>query len=101
MRKTKSSVSQSSSYKEIGDFWDKHDLSEYWDQTEEVEFEVDIKSEITYYALDKTLSEQIQSIVRKRGVSADTLVNLWIQEKLDEQKYRSICDTKGSAIEMQ
>jgi uncharacterized protein len=85
MRKDRSPISKAASYKEIGNFWDKHDLSDFWNKTEEVEFEVDIKSEITYYALDKTLSEQIQSIARKRGVSADTLINLWVQEKLHEQ----------------
>jgi len=51
-----------------------------------VEFEVNIESELTYYALDKMLSEQIQSIAQKRGISADTIINLWIQEKLQEQR---------------
>jgi len=45
---------------------------------------VDIKSEITYYSLDKKLSEQVQSTAQRRGVSADTLINLWVQEKLQE-----------------
>ncbi len=84
--KDKSSISGAKSYKEIGDFWDTHDLSDYWDQTKPVEFEVDIESETTYYAMEKNLSKQIQSIARRRGVSADTLINLWVQEKVQEQK---------------
>lgn len=84
MNKGKSSLSNAKSYREIGNFWDTHDLSDFWDKTKEVGFEVSIESEITYYALDKILSEQIQAIAQKRGVSADTLVNLWIQEKLQE-----------------
>jgi len=84
MNKGKSSLSNAKSYGEIGNFWDTHDLSDFWDKTKEVGFEVSIESEITYYALDKKLSEQIQAIAQKRGVSADTLVNLWIQEKLQE-----------------
>ena len=84
MSKASSTLSKAKSYKEIGDFWDNHDLSNFWDQTKKVEFEVDIKSEITYYSLDKKLSEQIQSIAQTRGVSADTLINLWVQEKLQE-----------------
>ncbi len=79
-------MSKAKSYKEIGDFWDTHDLSDFWDKTKEVEFEVNIESELTYYALDKMLSEQIQSIAQKRGISADTIINLWIQEKLQEQR---------------
>ena len=85
MSKGRSTVSKAKSYKEIGDFWDAHDLSNFWDQTKKVEFEVDIQSEITYYSLDKKLSEQIQFIAQRRGVSADTLINLWVQEKLQEQ----------------
>jgi hypothetical protein len=61
-------------------------LSDFWEKTKEVSFEVDISSEVTYYALDKTLSEQILEIAKERGIAADTLLNLWIQEKLQEQK---------------
>jgi hypothetical protein len=86
MNKGRSSLSKAKSYKEIGDFWDTHDLSDFWDKTKQAEFDVDIESEITYYALDKILSERIQAIAQKRGVSADTLINLWLQEKLQEQK---------------
>lgn len=94
----RSSISKATSYKEIGNFWDTHDLTDFWEQTKKVDFEVDIKSEITYYALDKRLSEQIQSIARKRGVSADTLINLWVQEKIYEQKDQSIYEIKGNAV---
>ena len=86
MRKHKSSVSEATAYKEIGEFWDSHDLSEFWDKTREASFEVDIESEVTYYAVDKMLSEKIQAIAQKRGVPADTLINLWVQEKLQEQR---------------
>ena len=85
MKKDRSSISKAKSYKEIGDFWDAHDLSDFWDQTKKIQFEVDIKSEITYCSLDKRLAKQVQSIAQKRGVSADILINLWVQEKLQEQ----------------
>ena len=86
MKKSKSSVSRAASLKEIGEFWDTHDLSEFWEKTKETSFEVAIGSEVTYFALEKTLSQQIQAIAKERGVAPDTLVNLWIQEKLKEQK---------------
>ena len=86
MSKGKNSLSKGKSYKEIGDFWDTHDLSDFWDKTKEAEFEVNIESETIYYALDKGLSEHVQKIAHKRGVSGDTIVNLWVQEKLQEQK---------------
>lgn len=80
--KSKSSISRARSYKEIGAFWDKHNLADYWDKTEPTEFEVDIQSEVTYYAVDKELAAKIQALAKRRGVSADTLLNMWVQEKL-------------------
>ncbi|MBI4691604.1 MAG: hypothetical protein HY754_15270 [Nitrospirae bacterium] len=86
MKKHKSSVSEATSYKEIGEFWDTHDLADFWNKTKAASFDVDIGSEVTYYAVDKILSEKIQSISQKRGITGDTLINLWVQEKLQEQK---------------
>ncbi len=84
MKKSKSSLSQGKSYREIGEFWDSHDLDAFWDQTREADFSVDIRSEVTYYAIDKSLSQQIQDMARKRGIAADTLINLLVQEKIRE-----------------
>ena len=86
MNKSRSSLSKARSYREIGDFWDTHDLTEFWDRTKSAGFEVDLKSEVTYYAVDSALSKKVRTIAQKRGVSADTLLNLWVQEKLQEQK---------------
>jgi hypothetical protein len=86
MRKYRSSISNTASYKKIGEFWDTHDLTEFWQQTRKASFDVDIQSEAVYYSLDKRLADQVQSLAIKRGISADTLVNLWVQEKLQEQK---------------
>ncbi len=85
MKRGKSSTSKARTYRELGDFWDTHDLSDFWDQTKRVDFDVNIESEITYYSLDKRLAKKVQSIAQKRGVSADTLINLWVQEKIQEQ----------------
>ena len=85
MKKGRSSISKATSYNEIGEFWDTHDLADYWTKTKAAKFDVDIQSEMTYYSIDKRLSEGLQSLARKRGVSPDTLINLWIQEKLQEQ----------------
>ncbi|MDI6770075.1 MAG: CopG family antitoxin [Anaerolineales bacterium] len=82
MKKGKSSISKAQSYREMGEFWDTHDLSDYWDQTHPVEFEIDIQSEIMYYPLEVTLSDKMRSVAEQRGVSPETLINLWVQEKL-------------------
>ena len=84
MRRNKSSISKAQSYKETGEFWDNHDLTDFWDQTEPVEFEVEIESEATYFPVETSLSAKLVSLAEQRGVSPETLLNLWIQEKMRE-----------------
>ncbi|HLA28402.1 MAG TPA: CopG family antitoxin [Syntrophales bacterium] len=84
MKRSKSSLSQGKSYREIGEFWDSHDLDAFWDQTRDADFSVEVRSEVTYYAIDRSLSQQIQDMARKRGIAADTLINLIVQEKIQE-----------------
>ena len=85
MKDSKSSVSGKSSYVEMGEYWDTHDLADIWDKTRRVNFEVQIGSERVYYAVEKGLSERVRSIAKKKGVSSDTPVNFWIQQKIHEQ----------------
>ena len=84
MKNSKSSISKASNYEVMGDFWDKHDVTRYQSKRGKVDFIVDIKSEKTYYGVDQVLAEEVQSLAEKRGVSAATLLNLWIQQKLVE-----------------
>jgi CopG antitoxin of type II toxin-antitoxin system len=86
MKKGKSSISKARSYAEIGEFWDKHDLSDYWDKTRKVKFDVVLEPEATYYPVQKDLSEKIESEARKQGVPSNTLVNLWLEQKIKEHR---------------
>jgi hypothetical protein len=85
-RKKKSSISKACSYAEVGKYWDQHDLSDVWRKTRKVKFEVVAEPEATYYPIEKDLSEKIQSVARKQGVPSDTLVNLWLEQKIKEQR---------------
>jgi len=84
---TRSSISNAISYEEIGEFWDEHSLDEYWDKTYPVEFTINLgsKSQVTYYGIDQSLSAKIRAVAEHRGMSAENLVNLWVQEKLQEE----------------
>ncbi len=86
MSKGRSSISKSKSYKEMSEFWDSHDLTDYWDQTQPVEFEVEVESEATYYPVESTLSAKLYVIAKQRGVAPETLLNLWVQEKVREER---------------
>ena len=82
----KSSVSEARTYAEIGDFWDEHDLSGYWDTTRPVRVDVELESEESLYAVEKGLSDTIRRAAKERGVSPHTLINLWLQEKVQKLK---------------
>ncbi len=85
MAENKSSISEAKSYQEIGEFWDTHDLDEVWNETVEAKFEVDLQSDVFYYAVETSLSSKLHRIAERRGVSAETLVNLWLQEKVNQE----------------
>jgi len=70
----------------MGEFWDEHDLSDSWDKTKSVRADVDLESEESLYAIEKDLSETIRREAKERGVSPHTLINLWLQEKIQKLK---------------
>lgn len=84
MSKGKTSISKASSYQETAEFWSEHDLADFWDQTEPAEFEVDIESEKRYYPLERELSIEVNKIAYRRGISTETLLNLWVKDKISE-----------------
>lgn len=85
MNEAKSSISQGKSYLEIGEYWDNHDLSDVWEQTEPSELTVTGHAQSTHYPVDGTLSQRLHTVARRRGVSAQALVNLWLQEKMADE----------------
>lgn len=85
MSDIKSTLSQGQSYQEIGEYWDNHDLGEVWEQTEPADLVVSGHAKTTYYAVESTLSHKLHAVAQQRGVSAQTLLNLWLQEKVAQE----------------
>ncbi|MCX7047197.1 MAG: CopG family antitoxin [Candidatus Sumerlaeota bacterium] len=71
------------SIEEAGEFWDTHDLTDYLDQTRPVQLDVDLKTHRYLTALEPELAQQLLARARQRGVSTETLINVWLKEKLD------------------
>jgi len=70
---------------DAAEFWDTHDLADYWDLTEEVaDVEVDLGQHRYLFALAPNLARKVTLEARKQGVSTETLVNVWLTEKLQE-----------------
>ncbi|HLF89310.1 MAG TPA: CopG family antitoxin [Anaerolineales bacterium] len=79
------SISKAKTLEEIAEFWDTHSLADYWDQTHEVEFEVRAQRR-RRVTLDPDVYSQIEEQAHTRGVSPETLVNLWLVERLQDVK---------------
>jgi CopG antitoxin of type II toxin-antitoxin system len=82
MAKGRASTSQATTYEGIGEFWDTHDLADFWEGTEPADLGVELKSERFFYSIERELADRISSIAHTRGVSPEALVNLWLQEKV-------------------
>jgi hypothetical protein len=95
------SISRARSLEEIADFWDTHSLADYWDQTTEVEFEVRAQRR-RRVTLDPDLYAQIETQAHQRGVMPETLVNLWLAERLRGgggiQSPQSVFEDRGLVV---
>ncbi len=67
-----------------GDFWDTHDLSDYWDQTSAAHFEVNLGRRVILVPLEQNVAHQLASVARRQGLSTETLVNVWLNERLQQ-----------------
>ena len=77
---------QFESIEEAAEFWDTHSLADYEDLQKEVDFEVDLKTAKNYFSIEKELSDAINKMARLKGVLPETLVNLWLKEKVMEAR---------------
>ncbi|HLP44436.1 MAG TPA: CopG family antitoxin [Candidatus Deferrimicrobium sp.] len=72
-------------YEEMAEFWDSHDLADYWEQTEPAEIEFSPQARRRYLiSLDRNLLERIRDLARIRGISTESLVNLFLEQHLHE-----------------
>lgn len=51
---------------EIGEFWDTHSLADYWDETQEVEIQVNLKSEQNQTLSEHETSEQSECLQKNK-----------------------------------
>lgn len=65
---------------EASEFWDEHSVADYASHV--VEFEYAPDDHITVVAIAADIVELLRRRAREKGISVETLVNLWVQEKL-------------------
>jgi hypothetical protein len=75
----KTSISGASSYRDVGEFWDQHDLTDY-PGGHDVQMEVEIASSAIYFAVEKSLAENLRVVAHDQGVSPESLLNQLVEE---------------------
>ncbi len=81
----KTSISKATTIEEIAEFWDTHSLADYWDQTREVDVEV-LAQRRRRVVIDPEVYERLAQLARKRGLHPETLINMWLAERLAKEK---------------
>ncbi|HPP62781.1 MAG: CopG family antitoxin [Anaerolineales bacterium] len=76
--------SASASMDEIINFWDTHSAADYEDEMTDANFDIDIQEESFAVAIVPELAEIIGRAAKARGVTTETLVNLWLSERVKE-----------------
>jgi hypothetical protein len=67
---------------EFLEFWDTHSSADFEQSMETVAVEVELTSSKAYMPVAKDLLSKVRAQARRQGVSSETLVNLWLQERL-------------------
>ena len=79
-----SSISQARTLEEMADFWDTHSLADFEDQTHEVEVTFDPSARRSVVGIETELMAEIRRIAKERQVSTQTLVNVWLRQRVDQ-----------------
>lgn len=69
---------------DAAEFWDTHDLADYWDLTREAQFDVDFQRRVFLTALEPELAKQLTQVARKQGIATETLINVWLAERIKQ-----------------
>ncbi len=57
-------------------------MTDYWDLTREMDFEVDMQRRAFVTVLESELAKKLTACARQQGISTETLINVWLTEKI-------------------
>ena len=74
------SKSKRMSIEAASEYWDVHSVADHPSRVVEIEYSPEERS--TLVAIENDLLGRLSRSAKEKGVSVETLVNLWLQEKL-------------------
>ena len=67
---------------DLVEFFDNHDMGEYWDEMPEAQFDVNIQKRTFLVAVDGELMKRLAEMAKNRQTSTRELVRSWLEEKI-------------------
>lgn len=96
-----SRIPKFASVEEEAKFWDTHDFTEFWDESQPVNLRIakNLSEGITI-RLDPATTSQLRAEAAKKGIGPTTLVRMWVIERLGEPEgsRRSASTTKRGSV---
>lgn len=77
---------QTDSIQELARFWDKHDLTEFEDELEEVTEPVFASGDSISLHLQSRDAKEVRRLAESKGVSQTELIHQWVLQKLGRRK---------------
>jgi hypothetical protein len=73
---------RSRSVKELVEFFETHDMGDYWERMPKAHFDVNIKKRKHLVALDEDIVDKLTKIAKSKKVSSESLINTWLKDKI-------------------
>lgn len=95
MKKTRKHIPALKSERDEFDFWSSHDSLDYLNDTEQVIQPLEVtkrkmpKRRITML-LDPRLKTKLEKIAEEKGIPYQTLIQIWLREKVNQEIKRKI-----------
>ncbi|MDQ3011735.1 MAG: BrnA antitoxin family protein [Acidobacteriota bacterium] len=78
----KERIPQTDSIRELAEFWDTHDVTDFEDELEEVTEPVFERGAVFRLHLAPKEAAAVGEIAKDKGVAPDDLIREWVEEKL-------------------
>ncbi len=69
---------------ELEEFFETHDMGDYWESMPEAHFEVDITKRTRLMPIDAELAYKLAQIAKHRETTVEALINSWLREKVGQ-----------------
>jgi len=73
------------SVEQAADFWDTHSLGDYAEQLKPARVSFKIGRRVHVLAVDPEIAAGLRAASKIRGLSPETLANLWLRERLSRE----------------